>query len=86
MCLLLQISSLKQQLQSKESDLYSEIEELKKTAESENQRLTNEMLRSAEEYAKKIESLEEMYREKLKQLGDLKDREASVSKWWWFLL
>ena len=78
-CFCSQVSSLKVQLQGKETTMSSELERLRKTAEEENRKLMQEMLKSAEEYGKKIESLEDMYRDKLKQLGDQKDREASVS-------
>ena len=76
----MQISSLKVRLQNASASASSDLERVRKEAEEENKRLAQELLDSANDYGKQIEQLEDMYKMKLKQLGDNKDREASVSK------
>ena len=66
-------------LQNASASASSDLERVRKEAEEENKRLAQELLDSANDYGKQIEQLEDMYKMKLKQLGDNKDREASVS-------
>ncbi len=56
----------------------SEMDKLKEEAQAENKRLMQEMLASAEEYAKKIEGLEKMYMNQFKSLKEQKEQETKV--------
>ncbi|CAH1783825.1 unnamed protein product [Owenia fusiformis] len=78
-----QISVLKHSLESKQSESSAELDRLKNEAEMENKRLSEEILASAEEYAKKIETLEKMHNEELakwkeKSRQELKDLEHNL--------
>ena len=65
---LLQISSLKSSSDKDRISHSDEIDRIRKEAETENHRLRQEILASAEEYSKKVATLQKLHEEKLKQL------------------
>ena len=74
-----QISALKLDQNDQESRYLLEIEELRSRADAENRKLRDDMYASAEEYSRKIASMEEIQREELRTLLAQKQREIEVS-------
>ena len=70
---------MKVRLQNESQNAADETDRVRLDAQAESRRLAQEMSEAAADYAKRIESMEEMYKYKMKQLGDNKNREASVS-------
>jgi type II secretory pathway component PulK len=69
---------LRSQLDSHQQGSADELDKIRKTAEEENKRLTQEILLSGEEFSRKIDNLETTYKEQLEQLQGQKEREAKV--------
>lgn len=61
-----------------------EMDKVKREADTENRKLRQEMLEAADEYSKKIDALEDMYKNKLKQLEEQRNKESKVHKYYHF--
>ena len=55
-----------------------EIDRIRKEAETENHRLRQDILNSAEEYSKKVATLQRLHEEKLEQLDAEMDKAIKV--------
>ena len=75
----LQIEALKSNLLSNESKSGEELRRLQEEAEKERKRLEQELLKAAEEYLLKIQTMEVAHDEKVAKITEQKDAEREVS-------
>lgn len=61
------------------ADKFEEISKIKLEADAENNKLRQEVLQSAEEYARKIEALEKLHEDKIQQLHNNKEKLLKVN-------
>ena len=78
MFVFLQIEALKSNLMSSESKTAEELQKLQQEAEAERKRLEQELLKAAEEYLLKIQTMEVAHDEKVAKLAQQKDADKEV--------